>query len=171
MIEREKELKKAEEKRKREEEEKKKEQEEAERKEREKQELKELKNYLIKSEEGVFAVRYRDNKYIKKDVVTFEMYVESLIETVDELKEKLNKRRNNISRYLHQLERIEYTKIGKEAKKEYEEKYNELRPFEQKKWKSKKQYVIEQHRLYLNEERAIILNEDEKEILKKMKNI
>ena len=170
-IEREKELKKAEEKRKREEEDKKKEQEEAEKKEREKQELKELKNYLIKSEEGVFAVRYRDNKYIKKDVVTFDMYVESLIETVDELKEKLNKRRNNISKYLHQLERIEYTKIGKEAKKEYEEKYNELRPFEQKKWKSKKQYVIEQHRLYLNEERAIILNEDEKEILKKMKNI
>ncbi len=91
-MDREKELKKAEIKKKRKEEE----QEKAEKKEREKQELKELKNYLTKSEEEVFAVEYRDNKYIKKDVVTFDIYLESLIEAEDELKEKLKKRRNNI---------------------------------------------------------------------------
>lgn len=72
------------------------EQEKAERKEREKQELKELKKYLTKSEEEVFAFRYRDNKYIKKDVVTFDMYLEILIETEAELKEKLKKRRNEV---------------------------------------------------------------------------
>ena len=114
MIEREKKLKKAEIKRKREEEE----QEKTERKEREKQELKELKNYLIKSEEGVFAVRYRDNKFIKKDVVTFDMYLEILIETTEELKLELQKRRNNISKYLHQLEREEKAIILNEDEKE-----------------------------------------------------